>query len=328
MKHINDVTTYSHIPDEQAHEEADDLYRKIFNWTINHRQELGDNTTRYIREHVETARRDPFGYFYLLAKLHKSPVSTRPVCSDCASLPHSIGKWVDRQLQPIVRTQQTYFKNSFDLKNILDTMELLPANACLFTYDAISMYTNIDTQQCIQRLTSYLTEATTHEQFPHLKPKALIEALDIVMNNNRMRFGNLIVHQHKGIAMGMAPAPSIANLFVALYEASNIITFPKTSLLFLRRFIDDGFGIWLRNCDPIQDAMNWNTFQQLVNSMGLQWEFSPRSDTVTFMDLNIHLTNGRFVIGFASLYPPSIMPYTGDNDRTDPRTPLPAVHAL
>ena len=143
-----------------------------------------------------------------------------------------------------------------------------------------------------------------------------------------MRFGNLIVHQHKGIAMGMAPAPSIANLFVALYEASNIITFPKTSLVFLRRFIDDGFGIWLRNCDPIQDAMHWNTFQQLVNSMGLQWEFSPRSDTVTFMDLNIHLTNGRFVIGFASLYPPSIMPYTGDNDRTDPRTPLPAVHAL
>ena len=178
-------------------------------------------------------------------------------------------------------------------------MDTLPANACLFTYDAISMYTNIDTQQCIQRLTSFLTDPTTLDRFPHIKPKPLVEALNIVMTNNRMRFGNLLIHQHKGIAMGMAPAPSIANLFVAIYEATHIVTFPKTSLPFLRRFIDDGFGIWLRDCNPTQDALQWETFQQLVNSMGLQWEFSTRSNTVTFMDLNIHLTNGRLT---TSLY--------------------------
>lgn len=248
---------------------------------------------------MEKARSDPFGYFYLLAKLHKTPVSTRPVCSDCASLPHSIGKWIDRQLQPIVRQQHTYFKNSFELKGLLDTMDILPANACLFTYDAISMYTNIDTNQCIDRLTSFLTDQSTKEKYPHLKSDTLIEALHLVMHNNRMKFGNIHVHQHKGIAMGMSPAPSIANLFVAIYEESHIIPFPSTSLRFIRRFIDDGFGIWIRDRDHEQDKAQWDLFQTIVNSMGLQWEFSPRSTKVTFMDLNIELSNGKL---YTSLY--------------------------
>jgi hypothetical protein len=242
---------------------------------------------------------DPYGYFYLLSKLHKSPFSTRPICSDCTSLPHSVGKWVDRQLQPIVKTQHTYFKNSFDLKQLFDKMDLLPANACLFTYDAVSMYTNIDTQQCIDRLTSFLTDEATLERFPHIKANALIEAIDIIMNNNRMRFDDLIMHQHKGIALGMAPAPSIANFFVAIYETSNIVTFPKASLLVLKRFIVDGFGIWLQDPDQDTDAQQWETFQTIVNEMGLTWEFSPLSHTVTFMDLNITLTNGRLT---TSLY--------------------------
>jgi len=299
LKHITDHETYSIISSEEAHMEANNLYQQIFRWTLQHRRDLEDNTIHYIRDHVEKARKDPFGYFYLLAKLHKTPVSTRPVCSDCASLPHSVGKWVDRQLQPIVQKQHTYFKNSFELKELLDTMELLPVNACLFTYDAVSMYTNIDTQQCIQRLTSFLMDTNTTTQFPHLKPHALIDALHLIMHNNRMRFGNLYIHQHKGIAMGMAPAPSIANLFVAIYEAAHIVTFPKTSLPFLRRFIDDGFGIWLRDSNQQRDTENWDTFTKLVNAMGLQWEFSPRSNKVTFMDLNIHLENGRL---YTSLY--------------------------
>jgi len=47
-------------------------------------------------------RFDPFGYFYLTIEIHKTPVSTRPVCSDCASLVHPLGKWLNYALQPIV----------------------------------------------------------------------------------------------------------------------------------------------------------------------------------------------------------------------------------
>ena len=299
LKHLLDTTTYSILSTEQAIDECNTLYKEISKWICTHRQSLDDDTTRYIRERVKKARAEPIGYFYLLAKLHKTPISTRPVCSDCASLPHSIGKWVDKQLQPIVRQQRTYFQDSFALKLLLENLETLPPNACLFTYDAVSMYTNINTEECLQRLESFLSNPATIEKYPHLSPRALIEALHIVMYNNRMKFGNIHVRQHKGIAMGMAPAPSIANLFVAIYEETHIPTFPSSSLHFLRRFIDDGFGIWLRNPNQQEDDANWDLFQSIINGMGLQWEFSSRSSTVTFMDLNIHLRRGRL---FTSLY--------------------------
>lgn len=299
LKHLLDTTTYTILQEDQATADGETLYNDIYRWTMKHRRPLGDDTTRYIREHVEKARKEPFGYFYLLAKLHKTPISTRPVCSDCASLPHPVGKWVDRQLQPIVQRQATYFQDSFELKRLLDNLDTLPPTACLFTYDAVSMYTNINTEECLQRLQHYLKDPATLEKYPHLYPDALIEALHIVMHNNRMKFGNLFVHQHKGIAMGMAPAPSIANLFVAIYEQTHIITFPSTSLHFLRRFIDDGFGIWLRDPDTQRDDANWTLFKLIVNSMGLKWEFTSRSSDVTFMDLNIHLRRGRL---FTSLY--------------------------
>jgi hypothetical protein len=43
------------------------------------------------------------------------------------------------------------------------------------------------------------------------------------MKNNRMRFGNLIYHQIRGIAMGMSLAPTIANPYVTIYECNHII---------------------------------------------------------------------------------------------------------
>ena len=156
LQHLQDTNTYTLLTQHEALISATQLYHQIFQWTRDHRHTLDDDTVNYIRRHIEKTRTDPFGYFYLLIKLHKQPISTRPVCSDCASLPHALGKWIDKQLQPIVQKQPTYFKNSSDLKSLLDT-----PSTCIFTYDAISMYTNIDTSICLDRLCSFLTNNNT-----------------------------------------------------------------------------------------------------------------------------------------------------------------------
>ena len=93
------------------------------------------------------------------------------------------------------------------------------------------MYTNINTDECLARLTEFLTRPSTETRFPHYPAKAPVEALALVMKNNRMRFGDIIVQQLKEIAMGMSLAPAIANLFVAIYETEVIIpTLKNTSL--------------------------------------------------------------------------------------------------
>ena len=123
------------------------------------------------------------------------------------------------------------------------------------------MYTEIDTLDCIASISEFLKKPATYMKFRYYSANALIEALTIVMTNNRMRFGDILVKQLQGIAMGMSPSPTIANLFVAIHEQSSILKYLKTFLMWLRRYIDDGFGIWLHNLDLVVDELNWMTFQ-------------------------------------------------------------------
>ncbi len=94
--------------------------------------------------------------------------------------------------------------------------------------------------------------------------------MEIVMKNNRMQFGDLIYHQIRGVAMGMSPAPTIANLYVAIYELNHIIPLLDKYMMFYKRFIDDGFAIWLHNLNPMITATYWNDFKALINAMGLR----------------------------------------------------------
>ena len=318
MTHLLDSLTYTIIPEEQALRDAKILSKEIFDWTLRHRRKLTDDVVRYIRHHLDLSSKDPFGYFYLTVKLHKTPLSTRPVCSDCASVPHALGKWLDHQLQPIVKDQATYFKDSYALKRELDKMNL-PPNACIFTYDAISMYTNIETKDCINRISEFLLNPTPLAAYPYLNPPITLEALSLVMLNNCMRFNDIVVEQHKGIAMGMSPAPTIANLYVSIFENQHLSPGNPLQLSFLRRFIDDGFGIWLTDPNPTTDELEWERFQTTINSMGLTWEFSPRSTTVTFMDLTISIEHGRFNTAIYSK-PMSLHLYIPPNSCHDPGT--------
>ncbi len=80
------------------------------------------------------------------------------------------------------------------------------------------MYTNIDINYSIERISTFLAKT-----WDNYDCKVVKEAMEIVMKNNCMRFGNSIYHQIRGVAMGMLPAPTIANLYVAIYERDHII---------------------------------------------------------------------------------------------------------
>jgi hypothetical protein len=106
------------------------------------------NAHNYIRYHTLKNRNDPYGYFYLAPKIHKSWMTTRPVCSDCKGIAHPLGKWLDIPLQTIVKSQPAYFQDLFSLKLELNDLRL-PPNASLFTFNAITIYTNINIVNCI-----------------------------------------------------------------------------------------------------------------------------------------------------------------------------------
>ena len=290
-EHLLDANTYIQETETEALTAAYDLFREIYQWTRKHNlcDRLSKDATDYIRYWIQKNLNDPFGYFYLTIKIHKGPISTRPVCSDCTSLVHPLGKWLDQALQPVVTSQPFYFKDSFTLKQEIDKL-VLPANASIITFDAVAMYTNIDIDDSIARIIGFLS--TIWDKYDC---KATEEALNIVMRNNRMRFGDLIFRQTRGVAMGMAPAPTIANLFVAIYENDHIIPLIGKYLMYYKRFIDDGLAIWLHDNDPAVDASNWNEFKAICNTMGLRWTFKSPRKKLIFMDMTIRIEGERLV---------------------------------
>ena len=293
LVHLSDPETYELLTESEARARDEELRLEIRRWLIKFSNSVELDARNYIRSKLDETESDPFGYFYLLYKIHKSPLKTRPVCSDCASTPHALGIWVDSMLQPIVKAMPSYFKDSFTLTKILRKLKL-SGKCSIFSFDAISMYTKINTEDCLARLSAFLLNPSTQERFPHYPAKALVEALALVMKNNRMKFGDLFVQQLIGIAMGMSPAPTIANLYVAIFEVEVILPLFKEHLPLYLRFIDDGLAVWQHCKDKISDAKLIESFKAAINRSGLRWTFTPLDNHVEFMDLNISLDKGHF----------------------------------
>ena len=157
LQHLQDSSTYVILSEAEALEEDLQLRKDIEAWLSEWREVLTYEHWAYIRSKLGETADEPFGYFYLMYKLHKSPIKTRPVCSDCASTPHALGQWVNEMLQPIAQSQPAYFKDSYALKKLLDGITLTKGKRYgLCAFDAVSMYTNIEPKDCPTRLSEYL----------------------------------------------------------------------------------------------------------------------------------------------------------------------------
>ena len=222
---------------------------------------------------------------YLTLKVHKDPWTTRPIVSCSGSLLYHLGVWVDTYLQDVATVQPTYLKNSKALIDQLIPLSPLPIGCRVFTADATSMYTNINTGKALIEIAQHIHQRSSRYQ--HIPAAALIEALSIIMRNNVFQFGDTFWLQLTGTAMGTPPAPTYANLFYAIHE-NRILPKYRANILIHKRYIDDIFGIWIPSADSATDDEQWEKFQnELNNYHGLEWLFSPRCNRVDFLDITV-----------------------------------------
>jgi hypothetical protein len=107
-------------------------------------------------------------------KVHKVPMlpmSTRSSMSAIGTLLFALGVLTDIKLQPFAIRQIAYFKSSQVLKTQLNDF-IVPPNSFLFTADAVSMYTNIPTDQALTLICNHI-RATAHLTPDLLKPSDL-----------------------------------------------------------------------------------------------------------------------------------------------------------
>jgi hypothetical protein len=285
--HLSDSTTYEEIAMDRHDAIMQDLTYKVREWrtSIFHRYRFTKDEKHYFeRAYDKSNAFDSLPCFYTTLKVHKAPLKSRPIVSYSGSILQPIGLWLDKHLQEVAQIQRSYFKSSFELKDEIVKLRL-PNTARLHTSDATSMYTNIPTDDALDRISAYL-ETHRFGRFKHLPISPMIAALRLIMKNSYFTFGDTIWLQKDGTAMGAPPAPTYATLYYAIHEDTFLDKY-NGKLLFYRRFIDDVYYIW--NFDSPESNDLHDVFRSDMNDYGLEWTYLPNElgSSVIFMDLRI-----------------------------------------
>lgn len=287
QEHLLDKKTYANLSSEAAHSRIKIARNTITNFLQIYN--LRDSDKKYIKRWLDQGmNKDPFSYFYLLAKVHKTPMKTRPIVSSSGGIMFALSKWVDEELKKIVKELPFTLTSSSQLVDELKALGPLPP-IYLSSADATSMYTNIDSIHALKMIREFLSNNPDIVTKTQIDIAAVTNGLRIVMNNNIFKFGDTFWWQKTGTAMGTPLAPSYATLYFAIHELTFVHKFPD--LLYYRRYLDDTLCIWKNTiCTTPSD-----TFEEFNNSMNdygqLRWTSTPLSDQVDFLDITITQNN-------------------------------------
>ena len=153
------------------------------------------------------------------------------------------------------------------------------------------MYSNIDSNHGIEVARKFLNKFKN--QLPKNCPtEFLIETLEIVMKENIFQFGDTFWLQLMGCAMGTSAAVNYSYTYIGLLEMSGLLQEFKKYLLFYRRFIDDGIGVWNHGL-PDSDKKFKEFFKRLNDWGKLRWTCTGFVPSLEFMDLTISIKNNK-----------------------------------
>ena len=85
------------------------------------------------------------GKMYLLPKIHKrlANVPGRPVISCCGTPTEKVSEFLDSQLKSVMKSGESYIKDSGDFIEKLKNLKSIPPNAILVTADVVGLYPSI-----------------------------------------------------------------------------------------------------------------------------------------------------------------------------------------
>jgi hypothetical protein len=282
------TSDYRQLSQLETENRMDQLRKDLNNLINDNTQNISQSEITYFKRSLSSCFKLPI--FYGLPKVHKTPVSLRPVVSTTNSLLAVFSTWLDFKMKALLPLIKSHIHNSIKVIQALKNIQI-PENALLFLADAVSMYTSIDTHTGVSSIRDFLD--SNKEQIPESFPTTLfLQILETVMNNDIFSFADTFWHQLSGTAMGTPTACAYATITYGHFENTQILPRFHNQLLYYKRYIDDIFGIWAPPANNPSDS--WLQFKQLLNSWGnLKWKIEEPSSQTVFLDLTINLHNGK-----------------------------------
>jgi len=226
---------------------------------------------------------------YGLPKIH-NPTSLpfRPILSGNGNPTENASILIDFVLQPISTSHPLYLKDTTNLLNLLSPLTF-PVETIPFTLDVIGMYPNIPIPEAIQatkealKLNQHLLK---HNNTTY-NPNAVLELLDIVLNENFFQFNQKFYHQKHGIAMGTPCACTVADTFICAFM-ENALKLTKLKPFFYKQYRDDGIGFWHHGLTEL------NNFVQHLNTLHPTIKFTMTTGhSVNYLDTTLSIDNDQ-----------------------------------
>jgi len=300
--HLRNADVYKRLSQGEARSQLMGVERLIESFISQHGKVLSKAEATYLKRGLRK-NRGKMARFYTTIKMHKDPYKFRPIVSTCGTALAILSKWLDYKLQQLKPFISTFIKDSDDfltrLKLFLKLKKFgrLPKHARLFTADAISMYTNIDTKHALEVLRKFLVELEEEGNLPpDFDIDMIIQAATLIMQWNLFEYGDCFFKQLIGTAMGTPVAVIWAMIYFHWHEKHKLIPSYGTKIPFMVRFVDDIFGVALVGEEDGFSTDEWNKFQTDIDDFGiLRWEVNEPSFSVNFLDLTITIEEGAIV---------------------------------
>jgi hypothetical protein len=189
--------------------------------------------------------------FYVIPKIHKSPIAARPILPCHSVVQGPAGKFVSKLLKPVIRAAPYIIHGTKHLVLQLSKLHLPHAKLdggrlkrlYLVSGDVVAFYPNVNVKIAhdiaVQHLMRWYSEQD--EIDPHEAARWIAvfrECLSAADDDLVTQFDGKYYKQARGLAMGVASSPDLANLYGLDHELfSKALRNPDVA--FYGRYIDD-----------------------------------------------------------------------------------------
>ncbi|CAF5086883.1 unnamed protein product, partial [Rotaria sp. Silwood1] len=178
------------------------------------------------------------GRLYGLPKVHKKPVSLRPVLSSIGTFNYGLGKALTHMLSDLIdnknmiKDSSSFVKDLHALDDPLSTFKMV-------SFDVVNLYTNIPVDKTINIILKELYE--NRPVPPIIERNDLKELLTFATTKSHFLFDGKIYDQVDGVSMGSPLAPLLAEIFLQEFEKKYSSLFENLGIVYWKRYVDDTF---------------------------------------------------------------------------------------
>ena len=273
-RHLTDINTYKPIDKNDLQEYIDNIIKTLLD--ILDQFKVQKKYIFYLTANISKYR---IPRFYLIPKIHKTPVLGRPIVSSINWITTNASKWIDTIFQPFTKRIPTLVQNSVDVIRRLEG-KIFPSSMKFLSADVDALYPSIDINDCLQLLKRFcLRERVPDYNF-------LLRTVEWILKNNIVEFDDSYFLQIKGTAMGTPAAVVIANIY--MFELENELLLDSTipRPLYYFRFIDDLTAGFQTHNDMIKFLQGFNNLRPSTIHLTAQTT-NPYSE---FLDITLYPT--------------------------------------